>query len=528
MKKQLKIFTILLFSVTFGVTYAQLPNGSIAPDFTITDIEGNSHRLYELLDSGYTVVIDLNATWCYPCWSYHESGELENLWEEHGPAGATGVSANTTDDVFVMMIESESSNSIDQIYGTTGNSGNAQADNTYGDWTIGTNFPIVDDASVASSYGLTYFPTIFTICPNRILTLSGQISADAHYNLAQECPSIVDGVNVAILSTVPSLSSGCTNSASGDIEVTIQNSGTDNSSLGTISIAVVADGDTLAVEEYNASNLAQFATDVITFENLQTSAESYSVVITTEDDNLVDNLTFGTIEYFENETNQFVTVNLLTDAFVNETYIEIKDENDNVIWFEGNDGVANNYNNENSNVPEDPTNPLSNNTNYSWQVNLPSTGCFTFTIGDYYGDGLNSSIYENGGPDGSWSIEDNNGIVITQIEEPNFGGSDKTAFKNNSPGDTTRIDEYQNVISLSLYPNPVNSVGELRFDLTQASTVGLEVVDLLGKVMLSKNESLTAGQQNIHFDVADLPNGVYLAKLSVNGEMNVEKFTILK
>ena len=260
MKKQFKLFTLLLISLTFGVAYAQLPNGSIAPDFTVSDIDGNSYRLYDLLDSGYTVVIDLNATWCGPCWSYHEGGELETLWEEHGPAGATGVSANTTDDVFVMMIESESSNSIDQIYGTTGNSGDAYADNTYGDWTIGTNFPIVDDASVASAYGLTYFPTIFTICPNRTLTLSGQISADAHYSIVQECPPVVEGINVAVLSMESNLESeGCTNSASGNIEVTIQNLGTIDS-LGSISIAVVADGDTLAVEDFDASNLNQFST----------------------------------------------------------------------------------------------------------------------------------------------------------------------------------------------------------------------------------------------------------------------------
>ena len=159
---------------------------------------------------------------------------------------------------------------------------------------------------------------------------------------------------------------------------------------------------------------------------------------------------------------------------------------------------------------------------------MPSTGCFTFTIGDYYGDGLNSSIYSDGGPDGSWSIQDNNGSVIAQVQELNFEGSDQTAFNNNSPGDTTSIDENQNVASLSLHPNPVNSVGELRFNLTQASTVDLEVVDLLGKVLLSKNESLNAGQQSNRFDVANLPNGVYLAKLSVNDEVSVEKFSIIK
>ena len=41
---------------------AQLPNGSVAPDFTATDVNGNQHRLYDYLDQGYTVILDISAT----------------------------------------------------------------------------------------------------------------------------------------------------------------------------------------------------------------------------------------------------------------------------------------------------------------------------------------------------------------------------------------------------------------------------------------------------------------------------------
>ena len=49
------------------ITTAQLPDGSIAPDFTTTDVNGNVHRLYDYLDDGYTVILDISATWCGPC-----------------------------------------------------------------------------------------------------------------------------------------------------------------------------------------------------------------------------------------------------------------------------------------------------------------------------------------------------------------------------------------------------------------------------------------------------------------------------
>ena len=56
--------TLALCATTIG--FSQLPNGSVAPDFTITDIEGEEHNLYSYLDSGYAVIIDFSATWCGP------------------------------------------------------------------------------------------------------------------------------------------------------------------------------------------------------------------------------------------------------------------------------------------------------------------------------------------------------------------------------------------------------------------------------------------------------------------------------
>ena len=58
----------LVFTVT-QVGFAQLPDGSVAPDFTITDIDGEEHNLYSYLDYGYSVIIDFSATWCGTCWN---------------------------------------------------------------------------------------------------------------------------------------------------------------------------------------------------------------------------------------------------------------------------------------------------------------------------------------------------------------------------------------------------------------------------------------------------------------------------
>ena len=94
---------------------AQLPNGSVAPDFTATDVNGNQHRLYDYLDQKATVILDISATWCGPCWNYHAGGTFEEIWEAHGPAGQPGVSQNTTDDVMILWFEGDAGTSLGEL-----------------------------------------------------------------------------------------------------------------------------------------------------------------------------------------------------------------------------------------------------------------------------------------------------------------------------------------------------------------------------------------------------------------------------
>ena len=58
-----KLVTLLLISLTL-LSNAQtglLAGTGYAPDFTVTDINGNTHNLYNYLDSGKIVVYDLSG-----------------------------------------------------------------------------------------------------------------------------------------------------------------------------------------------------------------------------------------------------------------------------------------------------------------------------------------------------------------------------------------------------------------------------------------------------------------------------------
>ena len=253
MNKHLLITLITLFS--FQSLFAQLPNGSIAPNFELTDLNSVTHKLYEdYTDLGYTVFIDFSAVWCGPCWSYHTSHALKDVYENHGPLGHPGVNASTTNDVMVFFIEGDENS--ETCLGGTGCG-------TQGDWITGTPYPIIctdansgfgNPASIASTWAISGWPTVYQVCPDRTLQSIGQ--AQSLYSLVNAClppPSFNDDARSFMNS---SASSGC---SSIEPVITIQNYGLNNLTEVTIDVSVNGNPlPSMLFDEYWDNNTNQY------------------------------------------------------------------------------------------------------------------------------------------------------------------------------------------------------------------------------------------------------------------------------
>ena len=67
MKRFYLLFTIIFVAFSVNAQMGMLDGTGYAPDFTVSDINGNSHTVYDYLDSGYVVVLELMSVTCGHC-----------------------------------------------------------------------------------------------------------------------------------------------------------------------------------------------------------------------------------------------------------------------------------------------------------------------------------------------------------------------------------------------------------------------------------------------------------------------------
>ena len=79
---------IILLCISFGfllldnLIIAQIQVGETAPDFTVTDVHGDTHNLYTYTANGQYVMLDFFFTTCVPCQYY--TPQISMAYEAYG------------------------------------------------------------------------------------------------------------------------------------------------------------------------------------------------------------------------------------------------------------------------------------------------------------------------------------------------------------------------------------------------------------------------------------------------------------
>ena len=460
-----------------------MPDYRICPDFTGTDLNGQSHNLYSLLDQGYTVVLDVSATWCGPCWTYHGTHTLENLYNTYGPGTAE-------DKVFVMMIEGDGQTTLADLNGT--------GTNTQGNWVNGISYPIIDDASIANLLEIAYYPTIYRVCPNRMITEIGQQSLSAMWASCQGCgkytaDSPTDG---AVLPNVQN-DVICVG-GSVDLHVRLQNIGTTPLTSATIE----ARRATTVLGSYNwTGSLDTYELEDVTIAPFMPTSPNNTITynITTPDDepanNTASNTVLGSTTVASSTTVQFT---LLTDNYGIETTWKLFDGSGSVVY-------------------QDPAGNYANATTYNQTWTLNDQECYSFEIYDAAGDGICC-----GYGTGSYSISANGTSFITGGQ---FGDSESKPFLTTMQ---TGLEENTLETGLSIYPNPSAGLVNVNMDLRSASTVNMTVTSIVGEIVLQQAKGFGAGAQRTTLDLSSLAQGSYIINIVADGMTATRQIAITK
>lgn len=140
----------LSFSGVCGAQVLNYPAGSIVPDFTVTDLDGQTHSLYNYTTQGKYVVVDFFAYWCGVCAA--NAPIVDDFYRTYGCNAG---------DVVVIGVELEGTN--DQVHAFESNAGLPTSSFPVASGTTG------GGSTVHSAWGVSAFPTIVAVSPNNVM-----------------------------------------------------------------------------------------------------------------------------------------------------------------------------------------------------------------------------------------------------------------------------------------------------------------------------------------------------------------------
>ncbi len=477
MKKITLLIALVLFSFKGN---AQIAPGSVAPDFTVTDINGVSHTLSTYLAAGKTVIIDVSATWCGPCWNLHNAKALEDLYTAYGPEGSN--------EVVILFVEGDGTTTSDDLNGT--------GTNTQGDWVTGTPYPIIDGSNIGSLYQITYFPTVFRICPNGLVTeMAGRTASSIRADINTNCAPLVGTQNN--VGTLDNKNSFCT--TTGSAVAKLRNYGENTITAATCNLK--ENGAVVATKNYTGS-MPRFTTRNLTFDSFNYDpAANYTVEVVAANTNPIFNPSVATAEMgirVASQATENVVVKVYTDNYPTEISWNIKNSAGTIVASGG--PYVGNTNGGGADA----------NTTKIHNVTLPANNCYSINLLDSYGDGWGLGNTPHG-----IEVFDTNNTSIFNEAVGSFGTT--LALPNSLTTTQLAVSTFE-TNDVKLFPNPSTGI----ININSQTPVDLSIVDVSGKVVFVATN--VSKDQNV--DLSGLQKGIYLAKISSENGMTTEKIIL--
>jgi len=485
--------------------------------WTATATNGTSYNVQTLLDQGKSVLVDMSAHWCAPCWAWHKSEIMAQIYDDFGPNGTGDVEIFYIDGTSVFNGHVLSTLPLLQGIGV----------DTQGDWTAGTPYPIVgpngQGVAVAGHYTFSGFPTLFVHCPG---ASNGVEIARANFwpflaSWMSMCPSAF--ANAATDATVMLTSKGgevCVNEAA-TIGTTLFNAGTTTLTSATVQLK---HGATIVQTINWTGSLAAGAHADLTFNPVTIpSATDYTVSVT-QPNGVADGHPAGDIDQVHFTVPNVavgwgVQLTLTTDNYGAETYWEMRDPANAIVAHGGNDAVGTTLIGQGTGAAPANANAYGNNQTIVVNIPMASMGCYKFVITDYFGDGI-CCAYGNG----SYQLKDASTNTVV-YSGGSIGAMQQDRMTNTHVG-ISEVGGIEN--SLTIFPNPTSGLVNVRLNVSTSAKANVDVYNVLGEVVKSVTRSFTSTAQNQTIDLTDLENGVYYMNVKVDGVTTTRAITVNK
>ncbi len=476
MKKVLILFgTVVFLTLGSGNSMAQLDGHGNAPDFTLTDIDGTEHHLYDYLDSGKVVLIDFFATWCGICRS--NTPLLEDIYNKYGPGGS-GVMELLSLEAYTPTTDLEVREFME----------------TYGS----TNPHINETEGVGEMYNLSGFPYYYVVAPDRSYKVFAGIVMNLESELSyaiENSPGLRDVENdIRIIGFNEPRGTYCNEDIIPEIE--LQNYGKND--ITQLRLNIEIDGILEYSREYT-ERLLPYEYATLTFPKLENLDQgwhefdvSVSSVNSSSDAEPNNGPSSGSFLFLQQSENLIVKV--ITDTYPAETFWQVT---------------------EDGKVAAERQSFQIASTTYHDTICLEANHCYTISLHDRFGDGLSTGglqlIYR--------------GDIIAEFKSDSFNsGSEQIEFclSGASGIDVNTLKEYD----IIAFPNPTNGEINLMFpyDFEQSSIVTLH--NLAGQVFYE--EQLSRGLTKKTINLSAFSNGIIFLRVSYGNQVITKEILIQK